>query len=646
MKPSCLRHCVATVVAMLCLEAIVQAQATDDPTPTPAPFRPGSIKLAPTPAAPQAASQDPFKAFERARQAKADQPAESDGDDIPPARLVLGAPPGAMPPAANAPQSDIRIAEAARERGGVASDAPDVRFAGDRYAPPARADQPTPDRFASPAPGIERGEPMRQPGASVNSPFASERNQPTTYQGRPGPHEIEGPQSPSLSIEKIVPDEVQIGKPAVFQIRVRNIGAVTAHDVQVSEEVPQGAQLLNTQPRATPDSRGVLTWSLGTIKAGDEATVQVELVPTAEGELGSVARVHFAAEASARTVATRPALAIEAIAPGQVMIGDELRLKIRISNPGSGVATGVILNEQIPQNVAHSEGTELEYEVGDLRPKESRELELTLKAVKPGAAVNLLTARADGKLHAENRTPLTVVAPALDVSLDGPRRRYLERQAVYTLWVSNPGTAAAEGVALSATLPDGMDFVAANNAGQYDPQTRRVEWLLEELPANQKGSVTLTMLPKEAGDQTIRIAGTARRGLNVEKEEAVAVDGVAAILFQVADVADPIEAGGETTYEIRVLNQGSKAASNVRVVALLPPEMQPIAAEGPTAHEFQPQQVRFQELPRLAPKADTVYRLKVKCTAPGDMRIRVLLTTDDIRTPITKEESTRVYADQ
>jgi hypothetical protein len=36
----------------------------------------------------------------------------------------------------------------------------------------------------------------------------------------------------------------------------------------------------------------------------------------------------------------------------------------------------------------------------------------------------------------------------------------------------------------------------------------------------------------------------------------------------------------------------------------------------------------------------------VQCTSPGDMRVRVQLTSDEIRTPITKEESTRVFADE
>ena len=69
----------------------------------------------------------------------------------------------------------------------------------------------------------------------------------------------------------------------------------------------------------------------------------------------------------------------------------------------------------------------------------------------------------------------------------------------------------------------------------------------------------------------------------MEKELPVSIEGIAAILFQVVDVDDPIEEGGETTYEIRVLNQGSKAATNVRMAVQVPPEMRAVAAEGPHA---------------------------------------------------------------
>ena len=124
------------------------------------------------------------------------------------------------------------------------------------------------------------------------------------------------------------------------------------------------------------------------------------------------------------------------------------------------------------------------------------------------------------------------------------------------------------------------------------------------------------------------------------------VEGIAAVLFQVADSVDPIEVGGETTYEVHVVNQGSKAASNVQLTAVLPAEMQPLAADGPTRHAVQGNSVVFEGLARLAPKADTTYHVRVKGVRAGDLRVQFKLKTDEMQSPVTKEESTQVYADE
>jgi hypothetical protein len=93
------------------------------------------------------------------------------------------------------------------------------------------------------------------------------------------------------------------------------------------------------------------------------------------------------------------------------------------------------------------------------------------------------------------------------------------------------------------------------------------------------------------------------------------------------------------------VNQGSKAANGLRVMAVLPAEIKPISGEGPARQNITGQQVIFEPLTRLAPKADVTYRVVGQCLAPGDCRIQVLLKTDEMDKPVTKEESTRVYKD-
>ena len=449
-----------------------------------------------------------------------------------------------------------------------------------------------------------------------------------------------------MSLEKSGPDEIQVGKPATFSIHVRNTGKVPAQGVEIRDEVPQGTQLVSTHPQASRSKQGHVVWSLGTIKPGDEATVELELLPLTEGEIGSVATVHFVSEASVRTRCTRPQLALEVQAPREVLLGEKVTLAIRISNPGTGAATGVVLAESIPEQLTHPAGPELEYEIGDLAPDESREIELTMTATQAGAVLNQLRAKGDGKLLAEGEAAFDVVAPQLKVAMQGPKRRYLERQATYTVSISNPGTASAKDVELVTHLPKGLKFVEANNSGEYDPQTNTVRWLLDELPPKEIGEVQLTTLPIEAGEQTVRVEGLTQSGLKDEQENVISIEGVAAILFQVVDMADPVEVGGETTYEVRVVNQGSKTATNVQVLASLPPELKPTGAEGPTRHEISGRDVQFEPLAKLAPKAEVTYRIQAEGLAPGDLRVHVQLLTDEMTKPVTKEESTRVYADE
>jgi uncharacterized repeat protein (TIGR01451 family) len=522
-----------------------------------------------------------------------------------------------------------------------------------RYSPlPAASNGQEPGRFqpepsAMPANSMREAAPIRNGfGATADSGRVADGFGQGDGTGQPGDAQLEGVQSPQLTIQKVAPKEVQVGKPATFQVTVRNAGSIPANRVEVCDLVPRGAKLTATEPQATRGIHGEVTWALGTIRPGEEKTVKMQIVPTAEGEIGSVATVHFGAEASARSTVTRPQLVIQSKAPSKVMIGEQVTLSIEISNPGTGVATGVVLLDRIPPGLQSPVGTELEYQVGDLKPGESRKLELPLVANRAGFAANALSARGDGELHAENECKLEVVAPQLDVVVEGPKRRYLERQATYQFSVTNPGTASAKQVDLVAQLPAGLKFMSANNAGYYEEATRTVHWRLEELPANETGSVQLVTMPVEPGQHALKLRGTAEKGLVSEKEQPVLVEGIAAILFQVADTVDPVEIGGETTYEVRVVNQGSKASSNVQLIVDLPAELKATGAEGPTRYTINESRVTFDGMAQLPAKAEASYRIRVKALRPGDLRARFQLSSNDMQKPVTKEESTRVYADE
>lgn len=463
--------------------------------------------------------------------------------------------------------------------------------------------------------------------------------------GRPGESALEGVQRPALVIQKFAPAELQVGKEAKFIVKVRNVGQRPADQVIVSDEVPQGARLVATNPQADVSGGGI-QWQLGTLSPGEERAMEMALMPTEEGEIGSVAQVTFASHASAKSRCTRPQLALRMTAPSEVLVGRQQRITIEVHNPGTGDATNVMLLENVPENVRHQSGPALEFEIGTLRAGETRRMELMLTAEKPGEVLNVLTARADGNLQVQQEVAFEVIAPSISVGVDGPSRRYLERPATYTVSVDNPGTAPAKDVQIITKLPKGMRFVRANNLGEYDSATHSVYWSLAELPEGQHGSVELVALPVQSGDQTIEVEGRAREGLEDRTTRDIRVEGLAAIMFEVADAQDPIEVGGSTSYDIRVVNQGSKAATNVQITALVPQGMTVTGASGETRHRVGAEGVVFEPLAQLAPKADTIYKVEVQGVQAGDQRILVEVKTDDITQPIRKEESTRVFGDE
>jgi len=464
-------------------------------------------------------------------------------------------------------------------------------------------------------------------------------------QGMPGEKSLEGLQTPSLTIEKVAPREVQVDNPTEIRIKIRNTGRATANRVVVRDQVPQGTDYESSTPPADVED-GHLYWDLGAIKAGDTQTITLRLVPRTEGEFGSVASVSFEAQASVRSVATRPQLTIEHTLPAQVHIGSMVKMKIIVSNPGTGVARDIVLEEDVPRGFSHPAGDSLEFEVGTLKPGQSKELELTLKAVAAGVIDHIVHASGEGVLAAEDRQTIEIIAPQLVVDMKGPSKRFLNRKATYSVTLANPGTAAAKDIELVAHLPLGMKFVSADNHGQHDAKHRAIYWSLEELPAGENTVVKLTVTPTQMGLQQLRIESRSESGLSDKTEHALQVDGLAALLFEVADVDDPVEVGGTTTYEVRVVNQGSKAATNIVVTAAVPAGMVPLSGKGPTRGTIRDNLIVFAPLKRLAPRADALFKIQVKATQDGDHRMRIQIQSAELTSPVTKEESTRVYSDE
>jgi uncharacterized repeat protein (TIGR01451 family) len=479
-------------------------------------------------------------------------------------------------------------------------------------------------------------------GADPTNIYGIEPNEVLSVPGEP---KLEGDQTPSVVIKKVAPAQVRVGKPSEFILRVQNVGTVPALDVRVFDSVPDGTELVDTVPTAE-QAAGLLVWQLGDLQPGEERSLTVRLIPREEGEIGSVARVTFEAAASVRTLATQPAVAVTQKAPSEVLIGQVVEIEILLTNTGSGTAENVIMQARLPEGLEHPMGKELDNRVGSMPPGDQRRQLLRLRATHPGSFQNVISLVDDDGELSQSVVDIQVVAPELEVALAGPSLRYLERQATYNVQIANTGTADASEIDLVAFLDKGLKFVSTEYEGRYDPNRHAVFWSLAELPAGESGAVPLTLLPVEAGTRSVRLEATADLGISVSSEKQLAIEALAELSFSIADTMDPIESGTETTYEIRVKNNGSKEDTNVRLEVQLPdPAMTLVSAE-PQAGTDGRGRVVFQPLARLAPKGEQVFRVVVNGSIADTHLIKATLVSDQSRKPVTKEESTTVYADQ
>lgn len=447
----------------------------------------------------------------------------------------------------------------------------------------------------------------------------------------------------SVTLEWVGPAQIKVGQPFIYELVARNVGSAVAHDVMVRDKFHAGMKVTAVDPKGIPEADGIL-WKLGEIEPRQERRIRLEMVAEKKGDVVCNATITTTTVASARFRVSEPQLVVKQTSPENAMIGDTVSVAVSISNPGDGPADNITIRSTLGDGLKHEKGSEFVYELGSLSAGETRTVNIVCTAIK-GGKQSVKTTANSGTLEAQSESSTQITEPKIDVVISGPRLRYLDRTATYVVAVSNPGDAIANNVKVTATTPPGFKFAGATNGGRHDYATRSIEWFVGTLAPGETKEVSYKCLAIQAGQHNHVVVAAGQRGLKAESTVETTVEGIAAILLEVVDIDDPVEVGADTAYEIRVTNQGSREATNVEIHALVPREMQVRGGQGPTNYRTDGQEVIFAPLPKLAPRADAIYRVFVRGVGVGDVRFRARLISDSLSEPVIEEESTKIYDD-
>jgi len=456
---------------------------------------------------------------------------------------------------------------------------------------------------------------------------------------------------PRLTIDKKAPETAVLGRPMIYEIVVKNSGLVAARGVVVEDVVPAGIRIEGSKPQAQLEGRR-LSWRLGTLEAGATQTIAVRVTPESEGTLSGVATVHFDNEQSGDS-RTGPRLQVSVDAPRRITVGQTVSVTFKVRNLGKTNASGVLIHDVLPAALKHPAGDDLEYEIGDIPPGESREVTLQLTAAQSGQAINRAVITADGAVTEETVVVLEVVGPVVNVTRTGVKRLLPGRRGRFTNVVTNPTATPLGNVMLVETIPAGMDFLDATDGGTYDDRKRTVTWVLGPMDPRESKSVSISLSANGRGSLISVVRASDPSGASGEAVSTTQVVGQPALSIEVPDLPGAVDVGQEVTAVVKVYNRGTDAATNARVTVSLPGTLEVVSVDGPVKYQRSASTVggrprtelRFDPVRSIDVKKYGEFKLKLRARNAGSGRLKVQAACDQIADPIQREDDLSVLAE-
>jgi uncharacterized repeat protein (TIGR01451 family) len=449
---------------------------------------------------------------------------------------------------------------------------------------------------------------------------------------------------PALRIELVGPGSIQVGKAAKYTIYANNEGDVPAQDVVVRLPLPGTVNLTKgestvgeAEVQAGKDGALALIWSIPSLPARAHETLQMQLVPgDGEGFDFELAWTCQPTTASARVVVKQPQLHLSLAGPSDMLFGEEKVFTLHVSNPGSGDATGV----QISLSSGGSKPQQVE--VGTVPAGQQVEIPVQVVANQAGNLEIKAVAKADGDLSADAAGKVLVRSAELAVAVEGPQLKFAGAEATYVIVVANRGNAAADATSVAVQLPEAAKYLGGVDGAAAGKDS--VKWNLGVVPPGAEKSYEVRCQLLAEGPNKLIARAEARHGIAAEGEAVTEVEAVAELKLVVNDPSGPSPVGGEVVYEIQVMNRGTRAASQVKVLMQFGSGLEPVGVIGGKG-KIVPGQVVFEPIASLDAGEQVTVKVKAKAEKAGTHQFRVEVTSGEDGTRLVSEGTSRFFAD-
>jgi len=400
------------------------------------------------------------------------------------------------------------------------------------------------------------------------------------------------------SIDKANPN---IGEGVNFTVNLTNNGPLTATNVEVTDLLPVGYELVTSQVSQGGYINSSGIWTVGSMLNGATASLLISATVTNSNAYTNVATITASDqfdidltnnEASIAITLPKADIAItKTVDNGSANVGDFVLFTVTATNNGPDIATGVIIQDLLPSGytLIESNTTNGVYDdltgawrINTIANGGTETLTIQAKVKLFGVFTNEATLEYLVQVDTDetnNRASAIVNSPYVDLILSKTVDNTIANpgdQVIFTITIQNPAssTSPGTGIIVLDQLPSGYTLVGTPVVSQGSFDVSNGKWAVGDISIGSTATMSITALVNEMGVLTniAAIIFADQFDPNIGNNLSTASVGVQIsdlIISQTVNNPTP-EVEENVIFTIDVFNDGPDPSTGVSVTDLLP----------------------------------------------------------------------------
>lgn len=238
----------------------------------------------------------------------------------------------------------------------------------------------------------------------------------------------------------------------------------------------------------------------------------------------------------------------------------------------------------------------------------------------------------------EDLGPESTAGLALDCTV--PDKVGLGHMLQVCLEIHNTGEIPGTNVSVVLPIPETTYAMDTTEGGTVTNGT--VNWTIAELPVGGVKKVCAALKTRKPGTLNFNATAACASVPPVTGACETEVMELPALLLEKSHAPNSVAVGSNTTYTVKVTNQGTAKYANLTISIVVDSNLVPVSSDNPDA-TISGQTVTFPVVPALAARQAVSYHIQARGVTAGDAHTKIIVASQMLNSPLTAEESTTVY---